>query len=1146
MLEIRLLGEPEFGLGDERVRPRLRPRCLSLLGLLIARRERPLSRAAIAATLWPDELEEDARSNLRRHLHLLNTAFPGLETPLFDESGRALQWNPRSARVDVVEFERLAGAPQTFDAAVEAYGGELLPGCDDEWVFDVRESLRNRLIEMLLTLGREAMRHGDFARAIELGDRLLAEDEWREEAVRLKMSALYRRGDRLGALAAFDRLADGLRREMNVEPTLDTVALRTAILANASLATLESDAEAVQTASAAPAFGLPFVGRDAELARMRSAWNRAARGAGTTILLQGEAGIGKSRLARSLAALAESQGGCILTGTTSNPQAEPYQPIVSALRRGLPYLAHASVDDVWLASLASLLPEVYSMRPQLAAVDDLDPSNAERRLLEAFARAFAGIARVKPLLVILEDLQWGGDGTIAVLRELARRCAALPMLIVATYRTGDAENAAFMRTRHALLQERRATAIALDPLGADDFARVLSSDSAYAQIPSTVVEHAAHLGGGNPLFVTLLLQAYLKNGTLPEASDAVRTVGDAIRIRLDSLDPGARTIAQAVAVIGSPFDASLIARIGGWNDADVYAAFDALLDAGIIRELNESFEYAFTHALIERALYETLDDATRAQRHRRIASLLEERDDPHGAAVVARHWLAAGQTDRARAAFEGAAQHALSVYAWGEADRHARAALALCEDDEDRFRVARAAVQLSRGGDLETRRYWAQLLETVAERLGTGPARLEALTAHVDLARHAGDRDEQRRSCQKLLAAADAEHSHKYRIEGLLARAMLQMDCAEVVECETTIREAIAILQPGDLTTEREAAMRSQLGHALVRQGRVSDAAAHAASLRTLPFASQPCELRYILQLDAQVAIGLGDMPRAREAIERMLDIDIARGDIAQEAVSHAYLANCMDSRPDEARRHYERALDIAVGSGRKTTALMAVLSRGTLEEGIGRYDIALRCAREARRLAREVNEVTVEAHALVNESAALRETGEVAAALELAREACALARERKEPRVLAAALSALGGAQLANGDAGAVATLCEAVEQRRRAHSRRSLAASLVMLAQAFLHEERIDEARAAADEVATIAAGALVEQLTPAKLCAVLSEVYRASGDSERERRWAESGASIVATILERIGDEESRTAYRALPYIAQARAHRSHLVS
>jgi tetratricopeptide (TPR) repeat protein len=361
---------------------------------------------------------------------------------------------------------------------------------------------------------------------------------------------------------------------------------------------------------------------------------------------------------------------------------------------------------------------------------------------------------------------------------------------------------------------------------------------------------------------------------------------------------------------------------------------------------------------------------------------------------------------------------------------------------------------------------------------------------------------------------------------------MYQLDVAQVAQCEVTLREVLASLQPGDFSPEREAAFRTQLGHALMRLGRLDEAVGVANELRSRLSASQLGELRYAIQLQAAIAIARRSTEEARSAAREMLEIDAARGDIVQLAVSHAYLASCSDAFPQVAREHYREALELATATQHRVTVMMVHLNRAQLEEQLGRFDLALADARRARTLAHDFTETTAEAHALINESAALRETGEVRAALEQAKEALNLIRELNEPRVLGASLAAIGAAQLAGGEtAAAIETLDAAVAHRRRSHSIGQLISDLVRLAEALMRANRIDEARVAADEVAALASGEISDELRPAKLCAVLAEVYRASRDDVLAQTWTERGRSTMQTMLERIPDEETRAAYRGL---------------
>ena len=195
-----------------------------------------LSRSSLAALLWPEELESEARTNLRRHVHRLTRALPeipGVEWIAGDNL--AVGWNDAApASIDAREFEILAAAGRGGDAAA-LYRGEYLEGFYEDYVLAQRERLRSMQTEALLSLAREARAERSFAAAADFAQRLLDIDEWHEEALREWMAAKYGGGERSVAIASYERFARRLREEFCAEPAAETVALRDAIRAEAPL-----------------------------------------------------------------------------------------------------------------------------------------------------------------------------------------------------------------------------------------------------------------------------------------------------------------------------------------------------------------------------------------------------------------------------------------------------------------------------------------------------------------------------------------------------------------------------------------------------------------------------------------------------------------------------------------------------------------------------------------------------------------------------------------------------------------------------------------------------------------------------------------------------------------------------------------------
>src|SRR5579862_3994925 len=511
-LTLRLLGEPTLHFHDKARKLPAPPRCVSLLALLAMRRE-PVSRAVLAATLWPDELESSARSNLRRHLYQIQHGLPkvdGVEWVLADSVN--VTWNVDApAWVDVNEFEQGVLDPARRAGAIELYRGDLLEGSYDEFLFADRERLRTLYIRACFDAAAATRRDLQFREAIGYAERILAMDEWREDALRLSMTLRYESGDRSSALTQYERFVKRLSAEMSVPPMPETLALRDAILTNTPVSTAAS--EEPGRGSAAPLW-MPFVGRQSELATLDAAWRHAAAGRGTTLFLSGEAGIGKSRIVSELSATIGAQGGRVLFGETSNPQAYPYEPIVDALRRGLTFLLESPPGGPYLAAIAELLPELHAAFPELVASEPIDEPKARTRLFEAIARAFERLARARPLLLVLEDLHWAPTTTLEALEALSRRIATVPALVIVTYRSGEVTPGhPLSALRRRLQSERMATSLELGVLRPGDVDELVEK---MGQSADRALRDAVRSSSeGNPLFAGLLLRNYAENGVLP-------------------------------------------------------------------------------------------------------------------------------------------------------------------------------------------------------------------------------------------------------------------------------------------------------------------------------------------------------------------------------------------------------------------------------------------------------------------------------------------------------------------------------------------------------------------------------------------------------------------------------------------------------
>ncbi len=275
MLQIYLFGALRLVADGAPQVWRAPPKTLPLFAYLLLHRRQTLKRQRLAFTFWPDESEDAARSNLRRHLHDLRRALPAPPptTPWLLTEADAVQWNPSAPFwLDVAEFECLSAAPATLAAAVPLYTGDLLPELYDDWIFFERERLQERFFTILAQLAARNEAQGDYQAAIGYAGHILRRDPLREETSRWLMALHYRAGDRNAALQEYRRLERCLQTELDLPPLPETKALYEAI---ASGETLTGTRAGESEQAWSPPHNLPaqvaaFVGREEELTALEA------------------------------------------------------------------------------------------------------------------------------------------------------------------------------------------------------------------------------------------------------------------------------------------------------------------------------------------------------------------------------------------------------------------------------------------------------------------------------------------------------------------------------------------------------------------------------------------------------------------------------------------------------------------------------------------------------------------------------------------------------------------------------------------------------------------------------------------------------------------------------------------------------------
>ena len=299
-LQIRLLGAVEIILDGRRLRAFNSLRLQRFLAL-IALRTDPQHRSRLAFELWPDSDERQARTNLRKLLHDFRHSLPDIGE-FVEIDNETVRWIPTGpSEVDVLRF-RDAIAAGDLELAARLYSGDLLPACYDDWVLDERAKLRAEAYGALVRLTEEAAGRDDQKATIRHAQRVIDLEPTDEAAVRMQMEAHLALGDRAAALRSYHRYAEVLERDLAVSPGEAIGAMYQQLQAG----TLNRDH--AQGKPLAPVAESPFVGREPEWNQLNEAWNTARNGGAHLLLVTGEPGIGKSRLALELGRRVRAEG----------------------------------------------------------------------------------------------------------------------------------------------------------------------------------------------------------------------------------------------------------------------------------------------------------------------------------------------------------------------------------------------------------------------------------------------------------------------------------------------------------------------------------------------------------------------------------------------------------------------------------------------------------------------------------------------------------------------------------------------------------------------------------------------------------------------------------------------------------------------
>ena len=771
MLDISLLGEMRIAV-DSSVAALRSPRALALLGFLLVHRGAPQRREYVAGQFWPDSSQAQARANLRRELHSLRAGLPQASRWLTADSGSLLWRLDPDCHLDVAVFEAAADAAETALAAgdlagfrraatdaVRAYRGEFMPALYDDWAAAERDRLHRRCLTLLDQLIAREQDAGAYAEAIELARRRIDLEPLEEVGYRslLRLQALS--GDRAAALQTYHRCTSVLERELGVAPDRATTAeyerladLRRpeqpppgspAAAAGAGRApTAEPDPGQVPAASR-----IRLIGRDHELALLQERWQEALAGVAGFAVVAGEAGVGKSRLLDELSALVQRAGFDTVRARCFAARGRlALAPVSEWLRSPALRSARDRLEEVWAREVDRLVPPTGA--GPVAPPRPMADAWQRHRFFEGLARAVLSTGR--PALLLLDDLQWCDEHTLAWLQLLLHLGQGHPMLVVAATRPEEIDgNAELTEMLRALRSAGQVTDIALAPLDAGQSAE-LAGQAGGTPLTGPEADWLYTATGGSPLLVIESVRARLlgRSGAVGAAGGQAETAGPAgagdagpadpgpraravLAGRIAQAGPAARQVAELAAVVGRDFTLELLTMAGDLDGDAVIGAVDELWRRRIIRE-HPTAGYDFAHDLLRDTAYGGISPPRRSHLHLRVAQALEliHAGDPRAAAAaIAYHYERADRPDCAVPHHVRAAEVAASVFANEKAIRHYRRAAEL---------VRRGPAGLDRDrGELAIR---AAMAAPLNAQYGYASAEVQAVLERTrDLAERQGD-----------------------------------------------------------------------------------------------------------------------------------------------------------------------------------------------------------------------------------------------------------------------------------------------------------------------------------------------------------------------------------------------------------------------
>ncbi|MGZ6966342.1 MAG: ATP-binding protein [Acidimicrobiia bacterium] len=720
-------GVPCPGLGE---RPGL------VLAYLVGERGRPVRRDELAEVVWGEALPATWDSALRVHVTKVRAALRSAGVAgdvLVARAGCYQLVLPRDVSIDTdlaavaLHNARTAladadpqGARKSAMVAAAIAGRQFLPGADGAWVEQRQREVREIRLQALELLSAAACQMGEWTNALRAAEEAVATEPYRETAYVQMMKAHSRAGNRGEALRAYERCRRILADELGVDPSQATESAYVELLGDDRRAPAEDAARRVDLRAGEASRPIPrpmlpaafrseepvaFAGRAAELQMLLDACI-ATPGAvrPPIVFVAGEPGAGKTRIVAEVARAAYERGATVVSGGCDEGLAFAYQPFVEAIREVVDSLPLADLE----ASLGSLANELVRLEPRLSSLlphlrEPLpaDPDTQRHRLFQAVAEWLAALGAERPVLLILDDLQWATTPTLLLLRHVARATHDTTLAIVGIYRDNELLPAHPLATLIAdLTREHALTPLNLAGLDSTAIGALLEETGGQPLgADGNRLASAIHRESqGNPFFVGEILRHLRESSRLHDASghwaryDDITQMGipegvrHVVAQRVARLPGRTGEVVTLASVIGLDFDLALLSIICETTESELLPTLEPAIAAQLLVERPDRIgAFAFGHVIVRATIADGLSRTRRMRLHRKIGEAIERlhADDIDDHVVeLAYHYGEVARADARSlpAALEYATRagdHMLAQIAPDEAARHYRRALEL-------------------------------------------------------------------------------------------------------------------------------------------------------------------------------------------------------------------------------------------------------------------------------------------------------------------------------------------------------------------------------------------------------------------------------------------------------------------------------------